>query len=84
MANDQGGNIDAKITGNTVGTDANPVGRGPSASVTTQFGIEVFRRRVGAETANVLISSNSIRNGNGTPTTLNGPASSCAARPTRT
>jgi hypothetical protein len=71
MANDVGGNVDAKITGNTVGTDANPVGRGPSASVTTQFGIEVFRRRVGAETANVLISNNSIRNGNGTPTTLN-------------
>ncbi|MCA1618797.1 MAG: cadherin-like domain-containing protein, partial [Acidobacteria bacterium] len=62
MANDQGGNIDAKITGNTVGTDAAPVGTGGN-SVTNQFGINVQRRRLGAETANVLISNNSIRNG---------------------
>jgi len=71
IANSNGGNVDATITGNTVGTDAAPVGRGPSTSVTTQFGIEVFRRRQGGQSANVLISGNSIRNGNGTPTTLN-------------
>ncbi len=72
MANDQGGNIDAKITGNTVGTDAAPVGTGGN-SVTNQFGISVQRRRLGAETANVLISGNTIRNGSAPFTnTLNG------------
>ncbi len=71
MANDAGGIVDAKITGNTIGTDAAPVGVG-GTSVTNQFGITVFRRRTGAEAANVLISNNSIRNGSGAANSLTG------------
>lgn len=73
IANAAGGNVDAKITGNTLGTNAAPVGAGSGSSITLQNGIRVLRRRVGGQSANVLVSNNTIRNGNATAvTTRNG------------
>ena len=63
--------VNARITGNTFGTDASRVGS--NAGATTHYGIRVERRANNAPPANVLINGNSIRNGPGSVSTLNGP-----------
>ncbi|HEX8560091.1 MAG TPA: Ig-like domain-containing protein [Pyrinomonadaceae bacterium] len=59
--------VNAKITNNTVGTDANPVGRGNVLSAGGESGIRVENRSDVATPTflNVLVSGNQIRNGNG-------------------
>ncbi|HEX8188757.1 MAG TPA: immunoglobulin-like domain-containing protein, partial [Pyrinomonadaceae bacterium] len=65
--------VSAKITNNTLGTAAAPVGS--NAGATTRSGIRVERTTTGGPSGNnVLISGNSIRNGNGTAASaLNAP-----------
>jgi hypothetical protein len=66
--------VNAKITNNTFGTTAAPVGAG-GTSVTVTAGIIVERRRNNSPAGNALISGNSVRNGNAAASlsTLNGP-----------
>ena len=66
--------VSAKITNNTFGTAAAPVGAG-GTSVTATAGVVVERRRNNSPAGNALISGNSVRNGNAAASlsTLNGP-----------
>ena len=57
--------VAVKVTNNTFGTNAARVGAGGS-SVTTHSGLRVIRRTDGSPAANVLVSGNTVRNGNGT------------------
>ncbi|MET0626560.1 MAG: PxKF domain-containing protein [Pyrinomonadaceae bacterium] len=64
--------IAAKITNNVFGTNAARVGMG--TTITNGFGMRVQHRVDGSSAANVLISGNSVRNGNGAAgSALNGP-----------
>jgi hypothetical protein len=67
--------VAAKITNNTIGTDAARVGIGPGTSISVASGIIVERRKNDSPAGNVLISGNSIRNGTSgqSLSTLNAP-----------
>jgi hypothetical protein len=60
-----GNSFTGKITNNTVGTDAAPVGYGTVLSAGGESGIRVESRSQNAKDLNVLVSGNSVRNGNG-------------------
>ena len=57
--------VPAKITNNTVGTDALPVGYGTVLSAGGESGIRIESRSNNAKNLNMLVSGNSVRNGNG-------------------
>ena len=72
MANTGGGPVAAKITNNVFGTDAARIGIG--SVISAGFGMRVQRRTDGSPAANVLISGNTVRNGNGAAgSALNSP-----------
>ena len=76
--------VNAKITNNILGTVAAPIGTGAAATI--RSGIRVDRTTNGGPTGNnVLISGNSIRNGNGgTASALNAPGIFLRAQNTNT
>lgn len=60
-----GSNFTAKVINNIVGTDATPVGLGTALSAGGESGIRVENRSKNAKQMNILVSGNSVRNGNG-------------------
>lgn len=60
-----GSNFAAKVINNTVGTDAAPVGLGTVLSTGGESGIRIENRSTNGKQMNILVSGNSVRNGNG-------------------
>lgn len=60
-----GASFTGKVINNTVGTDAARVGLGNALSAGGESGIRIENRNSSAKKMNVLVSGNSVRNGNG-------------------